>query len=396
MYVSLLNSIFAISQYWAAKITNPEHFNLPEYPYISKLKLVHFKNHRSGDYEFDPNCNAISGANGCGKTNLLDAIYYLASGKSYYSNNDKANIQQGLNQARITGILEQSDFKTTIQVDFDVNQGKTLFTDGVKVKKLSEYIGQLGIVMIAPDDTDIVKGQSTDRRTAMDRVISQYHIPYLKALISAQRITEQRNRALKQMGEAGQFNDTLLDVFDQQLIPFSETIFEVRRSFMKGVEKIFHEIYAQISGESDHIFLEYRSELEDGNFADILMKNRPKDKLLGRTMGGVHKDDWGIWLHGNQELKKYGSQGQIKSFVIALKLSFLRWLEKEKGQTPVLLLDDLFEKIDQQRLKGIVVWLSKHFNGQWFVTDAHEQRLESLLFEAGVPKKSINIDRLLS
>lgn len=360
--------------------------------FLYSLKLQCFKNHEHLTCEFSPGFNGISGLNGKGKTNLLDAIYYLLSGKSYFNFNDRMSIQKEAEQAFLSCVLVENGQQTSIAVSIPLAGAKHIKVDGALCRKLSDFIGKFSVVMITPDDISIITGGSENRREFLDKIICQHNHDYLMALNRYQKLLEQRNQALKKMDESGIFNPELIATYDVQLKSPADLIYHTRKEFMEWIAPVAEEIYRNITDDRDVLKIAYESPLRDTDFLNLMSINAAKDRVLCRTTSGVHKDDLLMTLGDGLDIRRYGSQGQIKSWVMSLKLAGMLWLKTFKNQTPILLLDDVFEKIDEVRLKNLLHWLEMNHQGQWFVTDAHHHRLQESVSPLRVEKKFFNID----
>lgn len=360
--------------------------------YLASIKLVGFKNHEHLTCNFSPAFNGISGLNGMGKTNLLDAIYYLLTGKSYFNYNDRLSIRQGEEAAFISGVFVEDLNQTSVSVSIPLNGPKQMKNDGALCRKLSEYIGKFSAVMITPDDISIVTGSGENRRSFMDKIICQHNREYLLALNQYIKLIEQRNRALKQMDESGMFNADLINIYNEQLVSPTTLIHQGRKSFMDWLAPVAADIYKRLTEEREEIEITYVSPLDKQDLLSLMKLNESKDRVLCRTSSGVHKDDLEMTLSGGMDIRKFGSQGQIKSWIMSMKLAGMLWLKENKNQIPILLLDDVFEKIDETRLRNLLHWLEMNHQGQWFVTDAHKMRLQECVQNLSVEKKFFNID----
>jgi DNA replication and repair protein RecF len=364
--------------------------------YLLELKLVSFKNHNSLKLSFCKGFNGIAGLNGKGKTNLLDAIHYLTTGKSYFNFSDQQSIQTQTDFTSIIGKLNKQDENFEIIVNIQVGKKKVIKMNGEPCKKLSEFIGNFSSIIITPSDISIVIANSDERRNFMDRVICQCDKVYLVDLNKYNKLLEQRNKALKRMSKEGVFNQDLIATYTQQMSAPAENIAATRRAFIQFVGPAATAIYSELAQSNDTIEMEYTSDLNNATFEGLMETNMAKDRILERTTSGIHKDDLEFKLDNDQSLKKYGSQGQIKSWITAIKLAAMLWLKEKNKQTPILMLDDIFEKIDQNRLENLLNWLTINHDGQWFVTDAHKNRLEESILTASVEKKFFNIDEILT
>jgi DNA replication and repair protein RecF len=360
--------------------------------YLLELKLVSFKNHNSLKLSFCKGFNGIAGLNGKGKTNLLDAIHYLTTGKSYFNFSDQQSIQTQADFTSIIGILNKQNENFEIIVNIQAGKKKVIKINSEPCKKLSEFIGNFSSIIITPSDISIVIANSEERRNFMDRVICQFDKVYLDNLNKYNKLLEQRNKALKKMAKEGAFNQELIATYSQQMAIPAENIAATRRAFIQFIGPNAATIYSELAQSNDTIQMEYTSDLNATTFENLMVSNLAKDRILERTSAGIHKDDLEFKLDNHLSLKKYGSQGQIKSWITALKLAAMLWLKEKNNQTPILLLDDIFEKIDENRLENLLKWLALHHDGQWFVTDAHKNRLEESILTAAVEKKFFNID----
>lgn len=357
---------------------------------ISSVKLVNFKNHSLFEIDLSKGFNGICGLNGTGKTNLLDAIHYLTTGKSYFNFSDQQSVKLGETFLTITGLLKVGSEKYKMHISVETGKKKVLKLDEVPVRKLSEFIGKFSSVLIAPADIEFVTGGAEVRRLFVDRIICQHDFSYLDSLASYNKLLEQRNRALKKSENNNV--DELLKIYSAQMKPYAEHIYATRSQFTEFIGKKVLDIYSFISQSAETISLQYCSQLNAADFTELTNKNLAKDKILERTTVGIHKDDLEFTFDYGFQLKKSGSQGQIKTWTIALKLAAMLWLMEKNNQIPVLLLDDIFEKIDETRLHRMLSWLSDNHKGQWLVTDAHLNRLEQMMENMKVEKKFFNID----
>ena len=257
----------------------------------------------------------------------------------------------------------------------------------MEYQKLSEHIGLLPVVVIVPDDTLMATDGSEERRKFLDNTLSQLDAEYLKNLITYTKVLKQRNSALKKFAETRTFNPELIDIYDTQLLAPAQMIFEKRQSFVEQFKPVFTEFYKIICGGQEEVNCEYRSSLSSESFADQLKANRDKDRIMTRTTSGIHKDDLTFRIE-NHLLRKFGSQGQLKSFVLALKLAQYDFLKKNHQTNPILLLDDIFDKLDSGRVQQLIALILEKDFGQVFITDTHESRVEEIIknFETNFKK----------
>ncbi|WOC40345.1 DNA replication/repair protein RecF [Polaribacter sp. HL-MS24] len=346
--------------------------------YLQKLSLVNFKNIDSQSFDFQEKINCFVGDNGVGKTNVLDAIYYLSFAKSYFNSVAIQNIKHGEGFFMVEGDYFLNDRIEKIVCSLKRGQKKVLKRNGKSYEKFSEHIGQLPLVIISPADRDLVTEGSETRRKFIDGVISQQNKSYLKDLIFYNKVLSQRNALLKYFAANRTFDALNLSVYDEQLADFGTRIYEVRNSFLEAFIPIFNEKYQIISGDKEHVDLKYRSQLQDFSMIDLLAKSIDKDKITQYTTSGIHKDDLSFEI-GDYPIKKFGSQGQQKSYLIALKLAQFEFIKQQCNVTPILLLDDIFDKLDESRVSHIIELVNNDEFGQIFITDTHSERTENIL-----------------
>ena len=343
---------------------------------LNNIKITHFKNYNFDVFEFTEQVIGICGLNGKGKTNLLDAIYYCAFTKSYFSSSDAMNINFEKDGFRLeAGFLKNHQSHKVVCIHR--GSGKKEFSlNEVPYEKFSKHIGLLPAVMIAPDDIELITGASEIRRKFVDTVISQVDARYLQALIIYNKVLQQRNSQLKKMDEDPAASLAVLEILDEQLIPPGRLIHDIRRSFLEQLIPLVQQFYKQISNDAEHVSLEYLSQLNTKSFDVLLLQYRTKDMLLQRSNAGIHKDDIVFVLNG-KPFKNVASQGQRKSMLFALKLAEFEMLKIHNGFAPLLLLDDVFEKLDSVRMQQLLSWVCKENNGQVFITDTHHERLQA-------------------
>lgn len=363
--------------------------------FLSSLHLQSFKNYPSLDISCSPGINCLVGKNGSGKTNLLDAVYYLSMTKSSLNGVDSQNIRKGDPLFFIKGDWRPTGKKAKtveqVQVAFQPGQKKVVKVNQKEYEKLSEHIGRFPVVLIAPNDTDLIREGSEGRRKFFDSIISQVDAGYLDNLLMYHHYLKQRNSLLKQYGETRRLDKTLISVYDDHLIGLGKQIFTARASFIEQFGVLFRPRYHWLSGGSEQTAIEYQSELSDAAWPDQFRKALDKDMALQRTSSGVHRDDFDFQLDGEQ-VKKFGSQGQQKSFVIALKLAQFDTIREKKGFPPVLLLDDIFDKLDEDRIRKLMELVGGDEFGQLFVTDARPERTLSLFRELRKEKKLFKVE----
>lgn len=346
--------------------------------YLQKISLVNFKNIESQTFDFQKKINCFVGNNGIGKTNVLDAIYYLSFAKSYFNAVAGQNIRHGQDFFMIEGDYLLNDRPEKIICSLKRGQKKVLKRNGKAYEKFSEHIGQLPLVIISPADRDLIVEGSETRRKFMDGVISQQDKNYLQALIAYTKTVSQRNALLKYFAANRTFDALNLKVYDEQLIEYGTVIYNKRKVFLEEFVPIFNEKHKIISGANEAVNLRYKSQLHEMSLESLLQQNLEKDKILQYTSAGVHKDDLSFEI-GVHPIKKFGSQGQQKSYLIALKLAQFEFIKKQANVTPILLLDDIFDKLDENRVSQIVDLVKSDEFGQIFITDTHADRTEKVI-----------------
>lgn len=352
--------------------------------YLQKLSLLNFKNISSQSFDFQEKINCFVGNNGVGKTNILDAIYYLSFAKSYFNSVAIQNIKHDESFFMIEGDYLLKDRNEKIVCSLKKGQKKILKRNGKNYEKFSEHIGQLPLVIISPADRDLVTEGSDTRRKFIDGVISQQNKNYLKDLLAYNKVLSQRNALLKYFAANRTFDALNLSVYDEQLTEYGARIYEVRKEFLTTFIPIFNEKYQIISGDKESVNLLYKSQLNDFLMKDLLQKSLEKDKILQYTTSGIHKDDLSFDI-GEYPIKKFGSQGQQKSYLIALKLAQFEFIKKQSNVTPILLLDDIFDKLDENRVSQIIDLVNNDEFGQIFITDTHSERTENIVKQSNKP-----------
>ena len=341
---------------------------------LQKISLTHFKNYRFSPFEFYKNVIGISGLNGIGKTNLLDAIYYCCFTKSYFSPSDLLNVNFAESGFRLEAHFDNNNREQKIICIHRGGSKKEFLLNDVPYDRLSEHIGTLPAVIIAPDDAEIITGGSEGRRRYLDSVICQLDNEYLQQLMTYNKVLQQRNSLLKRFAEQGSQNKELLDILNQQLILPGNIVFEKRSVYTEKMIPLIETFYHRIADNDEKINFTYNSTLQKETFQNILLRSYDRDRMLQRTGEGIHKDDISFSLN-EQPFKNIGSQGQRKSLLFALKLAQYQLLKDHKTFCPLLLLDDVFEKLDEKRMHRLLHWVCKENDGQVFITDTHTGRL---------------------
>ena len=358
--------------------------------YLQQLSLINFKNYSEAGLSFIDGVNVFTGNNGAGKTNLLDAIHYLALCKSYFNPIDSQQIKQGTDFFMVTGSFSKNGKPENVACAVKRNQKKQFKRNKKEYQRLADHIGLLPLVMVSPYDISIIIEGSEERRKFIDNVISQTDNLYLDELITYNKILMNRNAFLKLIADTGRYDPELLAVMDEQLIASGNRIFEKRKVFMEGFTEIFNRHYSFLSDGAEQVDLVYESQLLKDGLNLLLQKNIEKDRVLERTSAGIHKDDLLFSIHG-MPMKKFGSQGQQKSFLIALKLAQYSFLRQQNGFKPILLLDDIFDKLDDHRVTKLMQMVSNHDFGQVFITDTNVTRVNQVFSEIGVEIKLFKV-----
>jgi DNA replication and repair protein RecF len=346
--------------------------------HLQSLKLTNFKNHATLSLDFSPRINAFVGQNGVGKTNILDAIHLLCLSKSNAGTADKNLVRDGETFFRIDGIFEKNEQTERIVAKMQPPARKEMERNGVKIDRMIDHVGQFPVVMITPDDSALVQEGSEERRQFMDNTLCQIFPEYLLNLLIYNSLLKQRNALLKLSSEGKPIDWTLLETLNFQMFAPAPVIFAHRKRFLENFQPTFQHFYEKISGGHETVEIEYISELFDTDFSEGTARNQDKDRHLGRTNFGPHRDD--LVFKMNETLaKKRGSQGQLKSLLLAIRLAQYDFLRKETQLSPVLLLDDIFDKLDASRVSQLIRLILDNAFGQVFITDTHETRVQVLL-----------------
>jgi len=358
--------------------------------WLQKLSLLNFKNYSEAELSFSAAVNAFTGNNGAGKTNLLDAIHYLSLCKSYFNPIDGQQIRHNHDFFMVQGIFDKDNQDDVISCGLKRGQKKQFKKNKKEYQRLADHIGSYPLVMISPNDISIIIEGSEERRRFIDNVISQTDHGYLDELIVYNRNLQNRNALLRQIALTGKYDPELLDIYDEHLILSGNRIFTKRRAFMEVFTGIFDQHYQYLSDRAESVELVYDSPLLKADFADLIKQSLERDRVLERTTTGIHKDDLAFTL-GGMPLKKFGSQGQQKSFLIALKLAQYTFLHQEKGFKPLLLLDDIFDKLDENRTRKLMKMVSDKDFGQIFITDTSRKRIEGIFSEIDFPVRIFDV-----
>ncbi len=359
--------------------------------HLKSLSLVNFKNYEQVDIPLSEKINCFVGENGVGKTNVLDAVHYLALCKSNLNPIDSQNIRYEQEFCVVQGVFQRLDREENILCGIRKNSKKQFKRNQKEYQKLSEHIGLIPLVMVSPSDNLLINGGSEERRNFINGVVAQYSRVYLDNMIQYNHALTQRNRLLKDFTASRSFNREMLEVWDEQLIRYGEPVFRERKRFVEELLPVFGVFYEHVSGDREKVSLAYQSQLELVDFREGLSASVEKDRILQYTTFGIHKDDLNMML-GNHSLKKTGSQGQQKTFLVALKLAEFEFIRKITEIPPILLLDDIFDKFDSRRVKHIIALVAQNSFGQIFITDTSGSRMQAILDELSADHRIYRID----
>ena len=345
---------------------------------ITKLSLLNFKNHSERNFEFSTQINCFVGNNGVGKTNILDALHYLSMAKSFLGNKDLNNIKIDEDFFTIEGTIDDGEKENIIKIQQPKEAKKIIKKNDKSYERIADHIGFLPSVIISPYDSNLISHSGESRRKFLDAMISQTDSDYLFNLIQYQKTVQQRNALLKDFSKNRYFDADNLEIYNEPLIKFGSKIFEKRREFTDSIVPLIQNYYEIISKGKEKITVIYESDLSDHNFGTLLDQNLEKDRMLTYTSKGIHKDDLLFEMNGIS-MKRTASQGQQKSFLIALKLSQMNRIKELTGKTPILLLDDIFDKLDDSRVSQLIELVNQEHFGQIFITDTSRERTENVV-----------------
>ena len=354
--------------------------------FLENIQLLHFKNYTERKFDFSSGINAISGKNG------VDAIHYLSVCKSYYTTSDQQNIRHGDDFFALHGFFHEDGIDGVTQVScIQKKDFRKIFKINQKeYGRLSEHIGRFPSVMISPYDQDYIQGGSESRRRYFDGVVSQSDHAYMEQLIQYSKLLLQRNALLKQAYESGRLDSSTFEVWDERLVAFGAEIHAARLRFLADFMPVFTAYYRSSADTDETVDIQYESQLNEADMTSLLTGSLQRDYYAGHTTCGIHKDDYHLLLNG-YPIRRYGSQGQQKTFLIALKLAQFDYLKERNGKSPLLLLDDVFDKLDYQRIRSLTALVSQPQFGQVFMTDTQQDRLEALCRDAAADFQSIKL-----
>ena len=344
-------------------------------PIIEKIVISDFRNIQLQELEFSPNVNCISGNNGEGKTNLLDAIYYLSMTKSAFASSDKFNFRHGTEEFSIAGTYKmENGLSSRFALRMSSKGEKKVRRDDKPYGKVSEHVGVIPIVMVSPADISLVSESGEERRRFVNSVLSQMDKEYLSALQHYNRLLLQRNKILKDQG----YDQSLLEVIDMRMSALADPIFHARKRFVEDLKPIVAQYYKAVSGGSEMVDIEYESGLFKAPLDQILASSYERDRIMKHTTSGIHRDDFAFRMNGHP-IRRYGSQGQQKSFLVSLKFAQYEIMKQKYGFAPMLLLDDVFDKLDMGRISNLLQMVSGNDFGQIFITDSNKVRMAGIV-----------------
>ena len=358
---------------------------------IKSLRLNNYRNYDTLDCQFNQHNNVITGLNGAGKTSILDAIYYLSNGKSFHSHIDSYIYRKGTDFLFLRADYMLGDENYTLEVQSSKEKGKLINVDDKAMKSMAEFVGRFPAFMIAPKDILILVESSVERRKLIDKTISQVDKTYFQHLLSYNKLLKQRNAALKEFAKRGRPDHLMLDAFDSKMLEPCAYIHQKRQEYIRSVAPLVNDLYAQISQHVELVELTYKSSLNKTDYATLLKNSRQKDIIMAKTYEGVHRDDLKISLNG-MDIRKTGSQGQLKSAIIAMKLAQVEWIKSETGRSPLILLDDVFDKLDKTRVENLIDICANKLNSQIFISDTDSDRVTRCLDELKLDYKHFKIE----
>jgi DNA replication and repair protein RecF len=357
--------------------------------HLEQIHITNFCNLEDERFELHPELNVIEGNNGMGKTNILDAIHYLCLTRSNFSRLDRYNIRHDQDFARISGTFSVAGKLNHIVVKMEAGSRKTVERNGKTYEKLADHIGAFPLVMIAPKDNVQILESSAERRKLLDRIIAQTHRDFLYDLVGYNKLLDQRNALLKSdMPRAAMMN--LLPAYNERMSPLAQNIFRLRNQFVNDLRPVFRDLYGRIADERERASITYSSDLADKAFSDLMEEALEKDLVLRRTTAGIHRDDIHFRIN-ESSVRNFASQGQLKSLVLAFKLAQFVYLKDRTSTTPIILLDDVFDKLDRNRVKHLVRLLFDEKLGQVFISDTDGRRIMEIFEKTQLTYKIFTI-----
>jgi len=358
--------------------------------HLARIELTNFKNYEEVALDFSPGFNCFVGNNGVGKTNILDAVHYLSLTKSFFNNSDTLSIRHGEDYFILKGLFVREGESDELFCAFQKQKQKVFRLNGKEYQRMSDHVGRYPVVMLSPADSTLITGGIEERRRFLNMIISQYDPAYLEAHMRFNKILTQRNSTLR---DGGRDADSMLDIYDEQMASETEIIYEARRKLTEELVPLFSSYYEKISGSAEQVRIRYRSHSSEGDYLQQLSAARDRDFALQYTTVGIHRDDL-IFTIDDHSAKTTASQGQQKSFIVALKLAKFRLISRMNGFAPALLLDDIFDKFDQSRVEEIISLVGSGEFGQVFITDTQQDRIHRILDNSGVDFRLYRIGRM--
>ncbi len=359
--------------------------------FLENLSILNYKNIEEAEISFSQKLNCFIGGNGAGKTNLLDSIYYLSFCKSFFNSLDQLNIRHEEQYAILKGGYKRAGTEENISCALQRGQKKQFKRNAKTYKRLVDHIGLIPLVMVTPSDVNLIIGGSDERRRFIDGVISQFDHGYLKSLLNYNKALFQRNTLLKQFASNNYFDEESLSIWDMQLVENGGTIHEKRKQFVDKLIPVFQHYYSYVSGGKEQVELVFQSDLTGRSFEEELKTALPRDRRVQHTSVGVHKEDLLLNL-GGYPIRKIGSQGQNKTYLIALKLAQFEFMKEVTGLKPILLLDDIFDKLDKERVEKIVQLVANDHFGQIFITDTNREHLDGIIQSVNTEYKIFEVE----
>ena len=359
--------------------------------HLRHIELTNFKNYEAVSLDFSPRFNCFVGNNGVGKTNILDAIHYLSLTKSFFNNSDTLSIRYGEDYFILKGEFEKEGESDDLYCAFQKQKTKVFKRNGKEYQKLSDHVGRYPVVMVSPADSTLITEGSEERRRFLNLIISQYDPQYLDAQMRYNKALMQRNRVLREA--SGRYDvAAMLELYDDQMVPLAEVIYNARRELVENLKPLFSDYYARISHSSESVNIRYRSHLSSPDYNALLNDSRDRDISLQYTTTGIHRDDL-IFEINEHSARTSASQGQQKSFLVALKLAKFGYISRMNGFFPALLLDDIFDKFDENRVEEIIKLVGSGDFGQVFITDTQKERIRRILDTTGIDFRLYHIGK---